>query len=80
MHSVLSRNKALKQHDYCATKKKEEVDTKTLGDILAVTIIVGYTLLALLASTWSAFLLITGRMSGGPIEFIINKLATAGIL
>lgn len=79
MNILLSHNKSVEQYGYYNIKENEKLDTKTFGDVLAVTLIVAYTLLALLVSSWSAFLFFTGRLSGGPIEFIFKKIVSIGI-
>lgn len=74
-------NRTDEQFRYAIEEESEQEDNKTLGDIFAVALIGGYTLSALVLSSWSAFLFFTGKAaSGGPIELIFNKIIATGIV
>ena len=57
------------------TEKTGDKDKNTFGEIFAISVLILYTIAALVVSSWSAILMYTGNTdNGSPIGFIFNMI------
>ena len=67
------------QNNYFA-HTREQKETVRFGDVLATTILVSYTAVALIISAWSAIVFKYGNIeSGGPIGLLFHAIRTSVI-
>lgn len=62
-------------------EETEDLEKKTFGDVLAVSIIGSYTLIALVISSWSGLLLFTNSATAkSPIGLLIESIKASGLI
>ena len=62
-------------------EENESINTTTFGDMFAISLVGFYTISALIISSWSAMILLSGNISnGGPIGTIFNMVQSSGII
>ncbi|MCL7489012.1 MAG: hypothetical protein M8357_12665 [Desulfobulbaceae bacterium] len=77
MNLFISNQQTLYQLD----AKEVNNERTTIGDMFAVGLVSFYTFTALIVSSWSAILLITGKSAnGGPIGYMVDLLQSSGII
>jgi len=77
MNVFMNKQQSLYQLDI---KEQNRVRT-TFGDMLAVSLVSFYTVSALLVSSWSAIILMTGKNAdNSPIGYLISLLQSSGII
>jgi hypothetical protein len=69
------------QNHYQFDDREVNNERTTVGDIFAVGLVSFYTFSALIVSSWSAIILITGKSAnGGPIGYMVDLLQSSGII
>lgn len=66
---------------YHELKVEEDIETQTIGEVLAIAFVSFMVASIFVLSGWSAVLFISGNTSdGGPIGFLFNLIRTAGVV